>query len=82
MFEPNEEEARRDRAIEWAVVSTATTEIHHMERGTKLILDRAKEIEKYLKDGVEPDLGPPSHDHGPLSAFGQYQQGGLDASST
>lgn len=81
MFEPNEDEARRDQALNHATMSTSSHEVHHMERGTELILERAKAFEKYLKDGdrkLQIENDPPA----PQGLFGTYQDGGLDSGSS
>ena len=81
MFEPNEDEARRAEALNQAIMSTSSTETHIeslYNRGTQLILDRAAQIETYLRQGGEIKLSEGETVTRSGGAFGAYQERGLD----
>lgn len=84
MFEPNEEEARRDQALHHAIMSTASSEVWRThDNDTKIILARADKFEQWLKEGTTEQAVPQSDSVLPdrSGALGQYLRGGLDAGS-
>lgn len=82
MFEPTEEEARRDQALNHAIMSTESTPAFSAnEFATNFILKRADRFEEWLKNGTE-EKSPEPEQSQPRGAFGAYQKGGLDASSS